>query len=102
MSNPLPERSFSAAVSTTRTTAFAAYLWWPGPGRHVTWEIIMARYTRKPLPIDSKKSRRWSLASLGSIGAGEGPVGEGVQLFDLLNLSTGRAHSLSFTNRGTG
>jgi outer membrane protein OmpA-like peptidoglycan-associated protein len=60
------------------------------------------RYKRKPQAIDHKKSRRWALASLGSVGAGIGPVGVGAQLFDLLNLSTGRAHSLQLVNGGVG
>jgi outer membrane protein OmpA-like peptidoglycan-associated protein len=63
---------------------------------------MATRYKLKPQAIDYKKSRRWALASLGSIGAGVGPVGVGAQLFDLLNLSTGRAHSLQLVNGGVG
>src|SRR5262245_8048897 len=65
---------------------------------------MATRYVRKPQSIDHKKSRRWALASLGSIGVGipETPVGVGMQLFDLLNLSTGRAHSFYLANAGVG
>ncbi len=58
----------------------------------------MATYKRKPLPIDHKKSRLWALASLGSAGIGIG----GVQLFDLVNRATHRAHRLAMTTGGIG
>lgn len=64
---------------------------------------MATRYKRKPQAIDHKKSRRWAIASLGSIGVGiKDPVGVGLQLFDLINLSTGRAHSFYLANAGVG
>jgi outer membrane protein OmpA-like peptidoglycan-associated protein len=63
---------------------------------------MATRYKRKPQPIDYKKSRRWALATLGSAGAGIGPVGAGAYLFDLLNLTTSRAHSLQPVSGGPG
>src|SRR5262249_4952229 len=65
---------------------------------------MATRYKRKPQPIDYKKSRRWALATLGSAGAGIGPlpVGAGAYLFDLLNLSTSRAHSVGLVTGGVG
>ena len=63
--------------------------------RHVG-ELTMTTYVRKPLPIDKKKSVFWALASLGSIGVG--PVG--VQLFDLVNRETHRAHRLELKTGG--
>jgi outer membrane protein OmpA-like peptidoglycan-associated protein len=63
---------------------------------------MATRVKRKPQAIDHKKSRRWGLAGLGSVGAGIGPVGVGMQLFDLINLSTGRAHSFHLVNGGVG
>lgn len=58
----------------------------------------MATYVRKPLPIDQKKSRLWALASLGSAGIGVA----GVQLFDLVNRETHRAHRLELKTLGIG
>jgi outer membrane protein OmpA-like peptidoglycan-associated protein len=56
----------------------------------------MVTYARKPLKIDYEKSSLWALSSLGSVGAG--PVG--VQLFDLVNRMTHRAHRLELKTGG--
>lgn len=58
----------------------------------------MATYVRKPLPIDHKKTKLWALASLGSAGVAMA----GVQLFDLVNRETHRAHRLELTTGGVG
>src|SRR5262245_8223298 len=63
---------------------------------------MATRYKRKPQAIDHRLSSRWAIASLGSVGTGIGPYGAGAQLFDLLNLSTGRAHSFHLVNAGVG
>jgi outer membrane protein OmpA-like peptidoglycan-associated protein len=62
----------------------------------------MTTYVRKPLPIDSRKSRMWALASLGSVGAGIKIYGGSVQLYDLVNRETHRAHRLELKTTGVG
>lgn len=63
---------------------------------------MATRYRRNPTAIDRKTSRRWGLASLGSVGAGIGKAGAGLQSFDLLNLRTGRAHTFTVATQGVG
>lgn len=56
----------------------------------------------KPLPIDSRKSDLWAVAGLGSVGAGYGPAGGTVALFDLVNRVTGRAHRMQMVGGSVG
>lgn len=55
-------------------------------------------YALKPKPIDKQTSKKWALASLGSAGIGVA----GVQLFDLVNRETHRAHRLALQTGGVG
>jgi outer membrane protein OmpA-like peptidoglycan-associated protein len=65
-------------------------------GTNSEGDIVMATYVRKPLPIDHKKSKLWAIASLGSAGIAVA----GVQLFDLFNRETNRAHRVELTTGG--
>ncbi len=58
----------------------------------------MTNSARKPQKIDAVESQLWGLASYGS--AGIGPAG--VQLFDLVNRETHRAHRLELKTVGVG
>lgn len=80
-----------AALTYTGTTPRQAV---DGPEAHLA--IAGRRIIGTPDRVDMKRTRNWAIAA----DTGVGFLGAGIELFELVNLETGRAHTLNLFNLG--